>query len=344
MIHTELLAIKAIPNPFIADNEYKVQWVGECDWIYRTTFRVEKVQAKYVLSFDGLDTFTKIYLNGALIGETENMVRVSVFTRQQIEVDEKILKYDTDNVLAIVFESAWKKGKALEEEYGKRNLWNGDSSRLYVRKAQYHYGWDWGPVLMTCGPWRDVRLEFYTSRISDVYVTSTLSEQNTNADLHIEASIEHATTDAEVKFVVTSPSGSPVKEIVSKIGNDSKAIATISIESPALWWPAGYGAQSLYTVNASIVNKTTKIHSVETKYGIRSVRLVQRPLKDQPGTSFFFEINGKRIFCGGANWIPADSFVTRITDEKYEQWIKLVSKERLDKELGSLCILIDDFL
>lgn len=101
--------------------------------------------------------------------------------------------------------------------------------------------------------------------------------------------------------------------------------AVFDLDKPKLWYPIRYGAQPLYTVKATLLADDVEVDSTTKKIGLRKAELVQRPLKDQPGTSFFFEINNVPIFCGGSDWIPADNFIPRISTERYRDWVKLVA-------------------
>lgn len=136
-VHLDLLHHKKIPDPYIGKNELKVQWIGETVWVYKTTFESPKVSdgGKAVLAFDGLDTFATVELNGDKILETENM-----FVPERVDVT-KSLKKDGENELRITFDAAYLRGWKLVEEHPdhKYVVWNGDGSRLPVRKAQYHW-------------------------------------------------------------------------------------------------------------------------------------------------------------------------------------------------------------
>ena len=135
-VHLDLLHNKVIPDPFIGKNELEVQWIGEKAWVYKTTFDgpTPSEGSKTVIVFEGLDTFAKVELNGAVILESENM-----FTPERVDVSSTIKT--GANELVITFESAYLKGWKLVEEHPKHKwgCWNGDSSRLAVRKAQYHW-------------------------------------------------------------------------------------------------------------------------------------------------------------------------------------------------------------
>ncbi|OWP05578.1 glycoside hydrolase family 2 protein [Marssonina coronariae] len=333
-VHLDLMAHKIIPDPFVGKNESDVQWVGEVSWVYRTTFPTPSLPlsdtgrgvCKAVIAFDGLDTYATVLLNGTEILKTENM-----FIPERVDVTT-LLKRGGDNKLEITFESAYLKGCAIVEEHPDHywGCWNGDTSRLAVRKAQYHWGWDWGPMLMTCGPWRPIKLEIFSSRISDLYFTSKVNESLERAEFFATAEIEReAETEAEALEIRFEISLSGREEVVaSQTVKVEKGAAShhFTIEKPALWFPARYGKQPLYTVTAMLLDGgTSEVDRQSKKFGLRRAELIQRPVTDQPGTSFFFQVNNIPIFCGGCNWIPADSFIPRITAQRYRDWVKLVA-------------------
>ncbi|KAF7961098.1 hypothetical protein EAE96_000765 [Botrytis aclada] len=322
-VHLDLIANGIIEDPFMGKNENDVQWIGETVWIYRTTFSSptisseDKSGTKAVLAFDGLDTYATVLLNGKEILKTDNM-----FIPERIDITSH-LKDEGENELQITFESAYLKGCAIVEKYPDHHwgCWNGDTSRLAVRKAQYHWGWDWGPTLMTCGPWRPINLELFTSRISDVYFTSNVDKSLKTAELVAKADVQGEAS--QVKFDITLDG----ELVASKTVTSSEGHAThaFTIEDPALWFPIRYGKQPLYDLTATLIHNDANISTQTKRFGLRRAELVQDPLKDQPGTSFFFRINNIPIFCGGSDWIPADNFIPRISKEKYHDWVKLVA-------------------
>ena len=175
---------------------------------------------------------------------------------------------------------------------------------------------------MTCGPWRPINLEVFSSRISDLYFTTKVEESLKSAEFVAKADIEGAAS--EVKFDITLDG----KKVASKTVKVTKGHAThkFEFEDPALWYPAPYGKQPLYTVTATLLESKSELSTQSKNFGIRRAALIQRPLTDQPGTTFFFEINNVPIFCGGSDWIPADNFIPRISKEKYYDWIKLLKE------------------
>lgn len=171
---------------------------------------------------------------------------------------------------------------------------------------------------MTCGPWRPINLEVYESRITDLW-----------ADIHVDKSLKSATVTAHAPT-----EGSASKVLYDILLGDSSVAsqevnagssATFTIADPELWYPTRYGKQPLYTIKATLKDGNEETDTKSKKVGLRKAELIQRPLKDQPGTSFFFEVNNIPIFCGGSDWIPADNFIPRISKEKYHDWVKLVA-------------------
>ncbi|KND91059.1 Beta-mannosidase B [Tolypocladium ophioglossoides CBS 100239] len=320
-IHLDLLHHKLIPDPNIGKNELDVQWVGETAWVYRTTFPTPpglRGTARAVLAFDGLDTFATVVLNEETILKTDNM-----FVPERVDVTD-LLNGDGENALVITFDVAYFRGWKIVEQHPahKWGCWNGDVSRLAVRKSQYHWGWDWGPTLLTCGPWRPINLEVYDSRVTDLYVHVDVDSSLNSAEV-----VAHASTEgkaSKVRFDISLGSMSIASETVH-VTHDNAA-AAFKVQNPELWYPIRYGKQPLYTVKATLLDGGEEADSLSKKIGLRKAELVQRRLTDQPGMSFFFRINNIPVFCGGSNWIPADNFIPRISRERYYDWVRLIAE------------------
>ncbi|MGC9038193.1 MAG: beta-mannosidase [Roseiflexus sp.] len=328
VVHQDLIAAGLLPDPFDGLNEYAAQWVGEVAWLYRCDFDAPDNSAPdetVVLCCDGLDTFATVWLNDAPVLTNDNM-----FVPRRAEVTRLIRR--GRNRLMMLFDSALRRGRAREAEGGVLPLWNGDSSRLYVRKAQYHYGWDWGPTLLTAGPWRPVRLEFFTARIADVSCPVEVDPDLHHATVAVQVEIEagqHAVRNTgemtrffaglTVQVELIDPDGAPVATAALPVEGGSSA-TRLHVPAPRLWWPNGYGDHPLYRLVTTLHDSNGALDRRELRIGLRRLRLVQAPLDHEPGTTFLFEVNNIPIFCGGANWIPADSFVTRIAPEMYRGW------------------------
>ncbi|KAH8126652.1 glycoside hydrolase family 2 protein [Trichoderma asperelloides] len=314
VIHLDLLHHGLIPDPPKDRNSELIQWVGEKQWLYRTSFVSPQAPSgsgkiSHTMVFDGLDTYAKISLNGEEIASTANM-----FLQYRVDVTATLKPAGGENTLELLFDSAFLEGKRLEKAQGYKNLfWNGDSCRMNVRKIGCHFGWDWAPTLLTCGPWRPIYLESFVTRIADLNIDIDVADSLDIATVAIMPELQglNSNNNKSVQVNISGPDG---EAIFAGNGNSS-----VSIKTPKLWSPVGYGKQPLYTVTATLGDQ-----KVIRKVGIRHLRLIQRPLENgAPGTTFFFQVNQIPIYCRGANWVPGDTFLPRINATRYRQWIEL---------------------
>lgn len=226
-VHLDLLRNKLIDDPFYRDNEKKLQWIEKEDWNYKTIFDVSSAllaNKNLDLVFDGLDTYAEVYLNNKLVLKADNMFR-------QWKANVKGLLKAKGNQLVVKFKSAQNKVDALAKTDAPFII--PDNARAYVRKAQFHFGWDWGPKLTGVGIWKEVRLEAYQNK------------------------------PVEKKFVA------PIK-----------------------------------------------------------TELIQEA--DEHGASFYFKIDGKPVYMKGANYIPADAFVTRTTKADYRKLLMMAKDANMN--------------
>jgi beta-mannosidase len=325
----ELLAAGRIPDPFFGCNEAAVQWVGEHDWCYRLDFHVDlaTLAAHTDLVFDGLDTFARVWLNGELILQSDNM-----FVPHRVPVGP--LLRDGSNRLAIVFDSALRRGRELEALHGRRPLWNGDTSRLYVRKVQAHYGWDWGPVLLAAGPWQPIRLHSHDLRIDELDTPVHLADDHGHARINLRTRLAGRLDGAAASAMLEHRLFDPQGRVVASTACAATAFseASLPVPEPQLWWPAGHGAQPLYRLVTQLSSGGQVIAAAARRLGIRSLRLLQEPVAGEPGMSFHFQVNGKPLFMGGANWIPDDLLFNRLTPQRYRQRVQ----QAVDAHMGML--------
>lgn len=321
-IFTDLIDAKVIPDPFIDENERLVQWVGEADWEYACDFRYDpdSGHSRQDLVFTSLDTVATVYLNDQdMILESTNM-----FHRHRVNVTGKL--HSGLNTLRIVFKSALHYGRELEKKHGSYRAFSGENSRAHVRKAQYHYGWDWGPLLMTCGPCGEIRLETYTATVYDVFADAQVSEdlQNASIDVSFDAILGR---EVSVNVAVTAPDGQIFRSSTSLSAKDTQGSVSFEIPKPQLWYPVGHGPQVFYLVDVEVMGQEqVPLHYVRKPVGVRRVRLVQHPLIDEPGTSFFLEVNNEPVYSSGSNWIPGHSFLTAMTPKDYASAVDLCVK------------------
>ncbi|AKK73644.1 beta-mannosidase [Chryseobacterium gallinarum] len=306
-VHLDLMNNNIIQDPFKDENEKKAQWIENEDWDYQVSFSISSKELKndhVNLVFNGLDTFSEIYLNGKLLRKTDNMFR-------KWEVPVKQYLRPGDDLLQIKFKSAVNTGKELAK---KVPFTMPESPRSFVRKAQYQFGWDWGPRLVTAGIWKDVKLEFWNRAKFENIKIEQKSISDKNADLNIHTSI---LADKEGKYTVVINNKSNTVQL--KKGHNKISIP-FAIQNPKLWQPNGWGEAHLYDMRFSLKKDSQTLSDEAMKIGLRTVELVQE--KDEKGKSFYFKVNGNPLYIKGTNWIPADSFSPRITREKYHKLIK----------------------
>ncbi|KAF4445547.1 hypothetical protein F53441_10726 [Fusarium austroafricanum] len=321
--HIDLLHHELIPDPYIDINELKCLWVNDADWTYRTE-EIPPVTLKpserAVLVFEGLDTVVDVYLNDSHILFSNNM-----HISHRIDVTDALRGRKDSSVLELRFRAAPAYGRSERERIGYKTLKTGrgvnfgGSERLFIRKSQYHWGWDWGPAVNTCGPWKPIYLETYESRISDFWVTQDVAADLSSAMVTVKGQVETSASINEIRFELSDRSTGTIAEY-GKAGVSSTGTFDfkIKVDKPKLWYPFLYGEQNLYLVQVSIPG-----HTRSQTLGLRRLHLLQHPLKNEPGTSFIFEVNNIRLFCGGSCWIPADFMLPRVSRNTYEKWLTL---------------------
>ncbi|MBW7673952.1 beta-mannosidase [Chryseobacterium chendengshani] len=306
-VHLDLMDHQLIPDPYKDENEKEVQWVENEDWDYQTVFKLaakELENQNADLVFNGLDTFSEIYLNGKLLEKADNMFRTwQIPVKNDLKIGNNILQIKFRSSVNVGHELAKKVSFALPE-----------SPRSFVRKAQYQFGWDWGPRLVTAGIWKDVQLNFWNyAKIENVKIEQkSLTKQN--ADLIIYTEI---LADQNGKYVVLI--NDKLNNIQLKKGKNTIQIP-FTIQNPKLWHPNGWGKPDLYDLKMSLKKDSKILNNKTERIGLRTIELIQE--KDEKGRSFYFKVNGNPMYAKGTNWIPSDSFIPRITKEKYQKLIK----------------------
>ncbi len=316
-VHTDLLAAGKIDDPFYRDNEDALHWIGEADWAYTRTFKVpEEILAhdRVMLRCHGLDTPATVVINGQTVGEADNMFRTWEF-----DVEDALVA--GDNTIEVRFASTI---PYIQERQAQRALpgWGGPkevAGRAWVRKEPCNFGWDWGPVVVTCGIWRDIEIvAFSDARLAEVSVRQ--EHEDGSAALTVGVGVEAVADSALSVAVSVSLDGEVVAEAQAPVA-DGAAQAELAVETPRLWWPSGMGDQPLYEVAVSLMHASGEVlDSAAKRVGLRTLRLDRHP--DEWGESFQFVANGVPFFAKGANWIPADAFVTRMTVDDYRHLIQ----------------------
>ncbi|HKD92782.1 MAG TPA: glycoside hydrolase family 2 protein [Terriglobales bacterium] len=314
VVDTDLLRNKLIPDPFYRENEAKLQWIENADWVYRATLQVtpEMLRHRHIeLVFDGLDGYAEVSLNGAPVLTADNAFR-------QWRFDAKPNLKAGGNELLVVFPSPISQARKIAADDPWRAQ-TGVEDKTYIRKAAYEYGWDWGPRFVNSGIWRPARLELWDNlRIADFHIAQPdVSRQVA----HLAAEVEIVSAgEVQAKLTLQGDHGGKKFE-QSENANLHQGRNTLripfSISNPDLWFPAGYGPQALYTLTLQVSSGGRIEDAATRRTGLRSV--VLRRDKDQWGRSFEFVVNGIPVFAKGADVIPFDSFPTRVTEADYRR-------------------------
>jgi beta-mannosidase len=319
-VHTDLLENGKIDDPYYRINEKDLQWIEREDWEYKTTITIGSeiiTKDKIILDFQGLDTYADVYLNDSLILIANNM-----FRSWQADVSQAVKR--GGNELRIYFHSPIKVTEPLYDDLGytipvSSNDQADKKVSIFTRKAPYHFGWDWGPRFVTCGIWRPIVLR--------AWETATMEEVRIDQK---ELSEQRAGFLADIKYQVTRPfvgeveilvDGKSIKRsTIELLHGNQKSNLAFNIQNPQLWWPNGMGQQKLYELEVVLKKGDKVIDRHKTKLGLRTIELVQDD--DKHGTSFYFKVNGRAVFMKGANYIPQDNFLPRVTPERYEHLLQ----------------------
>lgn len=320
-VYSALLKEKLIPDPFYGDNELKVLPLMDNDFCYETTFALTGQMLScdaLLLRFDGIDTLADIYINEEFAGSTCNMHRIWEFDLLAL-TDIR----EGENRLKVVLHSPT---RYIQEENQK--VYTGGALECmegfpHLRKAHCMFGWDWGPRLPDAGIFRDVTLlGIEGSRLDSVYVMQQHEEGSVTLDFDVtlelfgrDASSLLREEETKLVITVTDPDGR-VYTTEDRQGNSGEAQDyRIVIENPKLWWPRGYGEQPLYRVKVTLLDAGGKeLDTWERRIGLRTMTV--NTDRDEWGNCFAHEVNGVKIFAMGADYIPEDNLLSRITEER----------------------------
>lgn len=328
VVHTDLLANHIIDNPFYRLNERGVQWIDKEDWVYQTTFDLSPALAgkkNLRIRFKGLDTYADVYLNGQKIISADNMFR-------QWTAGIRPLVKPAGNVLKVYFHSPIKtdipKWDALPFPYMASNDQSENGGvfdkklSVVARKAGYHYGWDWGPRLVTSGIWRPVVIEGWDDlRIEDLQIVqSNVSARSARIKTVVEVLSDKDVNDASVSVTDGATRQHYGTTTTSLHKGLNKVTVDFTIQHLRLWWSNGLGKPNLYTLKTSLMQGGKEIDSLSQRVGVRSLLFVNK--KDKYGKCYYFELNGVPVFAKGANYIPCDNFLPRVTHAIYEKTVR----------------------
>lgn len=312
-----------LPDPYVGENEAKFNWIEQYDWEFMSEFNLTETQLKsnfIELEFPGIDTYGKVYLNDALILEADNAFH-------PYRIQAKQLVHAGKNKIRVVFTSPVNYHRAAFEARTTKLPTPNDVGEIGVssmsRKPQYQFGWDWALRMNTIGFLKPVNIHTYDQNRILLNKVDTKFIEDKEAILNLSVFFTVKNTH---KINLQSKIFGHFKdfELVDGILNIPTAL-----KNPRLWWPRGQGEQYLYTDTWILTDSAGQfIDSVQVRFGIKTSELIQE--KDDWGTSFYFKINGKPIFCKGANYIPQDVFPARITTESIQDMVAQMSKSNFN--------------
>ena len=334
--HTDLLRAGLIPDYFQGYHSRDCQFIENAYFTYERTFSFEGNTQDMRLIFQGLDTFCDIFLNGSRLGYCDNMFLPHAF-------DVSSILKSGDNRLSIQFYPPVKQ----VEGYPPLSMCFTEE-RAYIRRMQCTFGWDWVDRFVTVGVIGDVMLQRVTSTMLDSLYVSTTHLDSFGAEVMIQADFERVSGNDRLELAILSPEGDKVWQQGYMVAEPTMH-QRVSISNPSLWFPRGYGLQPLYRLIAKVFSSDNRIlEEKEIRFGIRTLRLLEltdpedssqaqmaRQLKKQPHlqaedhnesfTGFTVLVNGNRIFCKGANWVPCEPFPSEACPEKYHALLELAA-------------------
>lgn len=325
-VHSALFAAGRIPDPYWGRNELLTQDVGRRDWRVERSFNVDAATLgakSVVLRLEDVDTFCTIYVNGSEVGRTDNRFR-------RWEFDVKRFLKPGANRIAGVFRSAEnesnERAKKYDHAFQIANVPWAKSIEL-IRKPQCHGGWDWGLAQMMtgfCGPVELIASD--VARIDYVHCDQAFADDYSRCDVVVTAEVT-APAACRAKLKV-SLGGAACERDVELAAGANVVSEKVSVERPKLWWPNGQGTPHLYDLSVSIGGET-----LSRRIGLRKIEVLNTPDVDEKGRAgarMAFRVNGREVFCKGANWIPCDAFETRQTPEKYRDLLRSAASANMN--------------
>lgn len=296
-VYADLMADGTMPDPFWRENELDAFERMKKDYVYQRAFTVTEAQLAHAhveLVCEGLDTLAHVSLNGREIAFTDNMHITWVWdVKEQLHAGENTLEIRFDSPILYC-------AKKAEEAPG----WESSDATpgfRHLRKSHCMFGWDWGPRLPDAGIWRPIFLRTWdTARLENALMLQAHHDGVVDVTIRPEIAGESAWS-AEI----TAPDGE-----VLTLPETTAAEQVITIEHPQLWWPNGLGKQPLYRVTVRLATGDTRTWRI----GLRTMTVSRE--KDEWGEEFCHVVNGMKVFAMGADYIPEDNILARVTPER----------------------------
>lgn len=313
-VHSALIEQNIIENPYFGHNDIKCRWIEDKEWWYRTQFEYDMTNGQYdrhELTFEGLDTFATVYVNGLEVGTTENMHVAYTYDVTKVLRQGK-------NTIALKFDPL-----SLHHRDKEQFQWSSyTKERPWIRKAAMNFGWDWGPRMVTVGIWGKVRIErTHLAKLEDVFARTVAVEKDA-AIVRVDVDVIAYCKDVDNKCEIRLLDVDGCEAASASISLQScSGTADLHVPEPNLWWTHDWGEPYLYELEVTLYAGNEQVDVYKKSFGIRTIEL---QLKDDSNqNTFAFILNGKKLFAKGTNWIPVDHFIGAAPDERYEDLIDL---------------------
>jgi len=309
-VHSALHAADIIPDPYFGRNEEAVQWVAHQDWVLIRHFTLDPGGADWYLDIDNLDTVAVVFINDVPV-----LSAVNCFRRYRPDVTDAL--QPGENTIRIVIHSSIAAGAERQVRQPFYVPYHPGNSPIphgnMLRKPQCHFGWDWNIAIAPLGVYGTLALiKLDPARIEQVE-TSQLHQADGRVELTVRVTL-FAKTPSVVP-VHLQLDGERVRLDCGIAAGETVITHVFEVEQPKLWWPAGSGEQALYPLTVEVPGER-----LEKQIGLRTVELITDA--DEAGSRFALKVNGREIFCRGANWIPADALFSKSSPAKTEDLLQ----------------------
>lgn len=324
-VQTDLMAAGQLADPWAGDNERAAQWVGLSDWQYRSEFTVDAAtfaRSHIDLLLEGLDTLAVVRINGTQVLAADNMFRSwRVAAKALLKPGRNVVEVDIASPIKalqpMVLAMKHPLPGSYDSAFGDEPI--GRQTANYIRKANYQYGWDWAPRIVTLGIWRPVQLQAYDGvRLDDFHVAQVhLDDEAAVLDAMVDVWSDRTRT-LDVVVDITAPGGATqtLRRRVTLFAGMNPVVLPARIAKPTRWWPVGYGEPHRYAVKARITESGVEMGRAQHAIGLRTTEL--RREKDQWGRSMALVVNGVPVFVKGANLVPSDSIPSRVPQARVD--------------------------
>lgn len=307
-----LISTGELPDPFDKVNEPKFNWIEAYKWEFKSIVFIDSSEFNkdfLELNLPNVDVYSEVYINNVRVGFTENAFRPYYF-----EVKNELKSGLNEIKLVFTPPVLYHKQRWESAKYHlpAPNDVNEVAIAPYTRKPQYQFGWDWSLRMNTIGlnevativSYNNAKLKNYSIKTEYVKGSATITYYFDFGDVKLDS------------VIINSDRGGTKTLSVQ----DGIVEFEYQLLSPQLWWPNGFGEQFMYD---DIVKFQTignqYISDLDLKYGVKSSELIQE--QDEWGVSYYFKINGKRVFCKGGNYIPQDIFLDQVSDDDIRKMV-----------------------